>query len=93
MIVKHKRNPEYYALIEGRPTIRHAIRFVLLQDSEFNSNGLGTGDIRDVFLSKGWNFTSRYISTSMLRNSDLVSVVGEQIVKGKKANVYGPRPL
>lgn len=88
---KHKKNVEYYLVLEGRPTIRHAIKFTLLQSPGFISEGLITSDIRSAFLSKGWDFTSRYISTGMQRNLDLVKVVGEKIVKGKKANVYGPK--
>jgi len=88
---KHRNNVEYYPLLESRPTIRHAIKFTLLQNPGFISEGLITSDIRSVFLSKGWDFTSRYISTGMQRNLDLVKVVGAKIVKGKKANVYGPK--
>lgn len=91
LALKHKNNSEFYPLVESRPTIRHAIRFTLLPDNTFNSKGLGVGDIKTLFDSKGWDFTSTYISTSMIRNSNLVKVVGSQIVKGKKANLYGPK--
>lgn len=88
---KHRNNVEYYPLLESRPTIRHAIRFTLLQHPIFISEGLVIGDIREIFIAKGWQFTSRYISTAMLRNLDLVNIIGEKTVKGKKANVYGPK--
>ncbi|ERJ57933.1 hypothetical protein [Sphingobacterium paucimobilis] len=91
LLIKHRKNTEYYTLLEKRPTIRHAIRFILLNHLIFKTEGLGSGDIRAVFLEKDWDFTSRYISTAMLRNSDLVEIVGETIVKGKKANIYGPK--
>lgn len=91
LAIKHKNNPEFYPILECRPSIRHAIRFVLLLDETFKTKGLGVGDIKTLFESKGWYFTSTYISTSISRNSDLVQVVGKQTVKGREANLYGPR--
>jgi hypothetical protein len=88
---RHKDNSEYYTLLESRPPIRHAIKFALLADLEFKNNGLIVGEIREIFIRKGWIFTSRYISTSLIRNSDLVDIVGKRLVKGKNANVYGPK--
>lgn len=54
---KHKNNPEYYTFLEGRPTFRHVIRFTLLTNETFKSDGIGTGDIKELLASKGWNFT------------------------------------
>lgn len=85
---KHKNNIEYHTLLESRPTLRHAIRFTLLENSNFTSNGLITSEIRNLFLEQDWDFTSGYISTGMARNKDLVEIAGKKIIKGKEINVY-----
>lgn len=91
LALKHKNNIEYYSLLETRPTLRHAIRFTLLENSNFKSNGFTIGEIRDLFLEQKWNFTSGYISTGMARNNDLIEIASKKIIKGKEVNVYKPR--
>ena len=88
LTLKHKNNLQYYSLLELRPSITHAIRFTLLEDASFKNKGLNVGEIRDVFLNKGWTFTSRYISTSMGRSVDLVEIRGKKLQKGKEVNIY-----
>jgi len=88
LALKHKNNIEYYTLLETRPSIRHAIRFALLGNSNFKINGLITKEIRDLFLEQEWDFNSGYISTGMARNKDLVEIAGKKIIKGKEVNIY-----
>ncbi len=85
---KHKNNIEFSSLLALRPSIRHAIRFVLLQYPKFKNDGLIVSEIENVFLEKGWRYTSGYISTGMTRNSEFVKVKGKLIKNGKKVNVY-----
>jgi hypothetical protein len=88
LALKHKNNIEYYALLETRPSIRHAIRFALLRNPNFRSSGFITQEIRDLFLEHEWDFNSGYISTGMARNKDLVEIASKKIIKGKEVNVY-----
>ncbi|MFC4196631.1 hypothetical protein, partial [Pedobacter jamesrossensis] len=88
LALKHKNNIEYYTLLESRPTLRHAIRFTLLENSDFRSNGFITSEIRNLFLEKEWDFSSGYISTGMARNKDLVEIAGKKIIKGKEVHIY-----
>lgn len=88
LVLKHKNNIEYYTLLEVRPTIRHAIRFALLENSNFVSNGLIIAEIRDLFLKRKWDFASGYISTGMARNKDLVEIAAKKFINGKEVNIY-----
>lgn len=85
---KHKNNDEFNSFLQLRPSIRHAIRFTLVQTFEFQNNGLIVSEIENLFLAKGWNYTSAYISTAMNRNNDLVEIKGKRIKNGKNVNVY-----
>ncbi len=85
---KHKNNDEFNSFLQIRPSIRHAIRFILVQNLEFKNAGLIVSEIENLFLAKGWNYTSAYISTAMSRNDDLVEIKGTRIKNGKKVNVY-----
>lgn len=91
LALKHKNNIEYYAQLIIRPTLRHAIRFLLVGNSNFKNRGFVIGEIRDMFLERGWDFASGYISTGMARNKDLIEIAGKKIVKGKEVNLYKPR--
>jgi len=88
LAIKHKNNDEFSSFLELRPSIRHAIRFILVQHLEFKNNGLIVSEIENIFLAKGWNYTSGYISTAMNRNDDLVEIKGKRIKNGKKVNAY-----
>lgn len=90
---KHKKNVEFSSLLTLRPSIRHAIRFVLVQYPKFKNDGLIVSEIENVFLEKGWRYTSGYISTAMARNSDLVEVRGKRLKNGKEVNVYAAKKV
>lgn len=72
LILAHKNNVEYSTILEKRPSITYAINFELLYNEKFKLKGLGISEIRELFKTRGWEFSSGYISTSMTRNSDRI---------------------
>lgn len=88
LALTHKNNLQFHTLLIHRPSIRHAIRFLLVQNEDFKNNGFIVSEIRNLFLKRGWDYTSRYISTSMGRNDDLIKIKYKQIKNGKQVNIY-----
>ncbi|WP_156169849.1 hypothetical protein [Sphingobacterium sp. IITKGP-BTPF85] len=84
----HKDNVAYYSLLEKRPSITYAITFYLLKNEQFCSAGMIVEKIKNFFESFGWYYSSSYISSAMVRNSEYVSVSGTEIIDGNKVNVY-----
>ncbi|MEN5380632.1 hypothetical protein [Sphingobacterium kitahiroshimense] len=84
----HKDNVAYYSLIEKRPSITYAITFYLLKNEEFCSKGMIVDKIKKLFESFGWNYSSSYISNSMMRNSTQIYISGTKIVDGNVVNIY-----
>lgn len=90
LLIRHKNNLEYYHILTTRPSITYAIKHILLHNTTFIEQGFTAGDIRKLFLEKGLDYDSKYISTAMARNSTLVDVIGSKTVRGKTVNIYGP---
>lgn len=90
LLIRHKNNLEYFHILTTRPSITYAIKYILLHNTTFIEQGLTAGDIRKLFLEKGLDYESKYISTAMARNSTLVDVIGSRTVRGKTVNIYGP---
>lgn len=72
LISQHKNNAEYSTILEKRPSITYAINFELIYNEKFRTKGLGIGKIRELFETRGWKFSSGYISTAMVRNADRI---------------------
>lgn len=84
----HKDKVAYYSLLEKRPSITYAITYYLLKNDQFCSEGMIVDKIKFFFESFGWNYSSSYISSAMVRNNEYVSVAGTEIVDGNKVNIY-----
>ena len=84
----HKDNVAYFSLLEKRPSITYAITYYLLKNDQFCSEGMIVDKIKFFFESFGWNYSSSYISSAMVRNNEYVSVAGTEIVDGNKVNIY-----
>ena len=89
----HKDNVAYYTIFEKRPSITYAITFYLLNNEQFCSSGMIVDEIKKFFESFGWNYSSSYISSSMVRNSKYVSVAGTEIVDGNRVNIYKAKKI
>ena len=87
----HKDNIAYYSLLEKRPSITYAITYYLLKNDEFCSKGMIVDKIKKLFESFGWNYSSSYISSSMVRNNKYIVVSGTKIVDGNEVNIYIPK--
>lgn len=86
LIAQHNGNVEYSKILEDRPSITYAINFELLQNKEFLYEGLTVGEIKDIFVARGWNYTSSYISLAMKRNEDKIRIIAHPEKTGK--NLY-----
>lgn len=84
----HKDNVAFYSLLEKRPSITYAITYYLLKNEQFCSTGMIVDKIKKFFDSFGWNYSSSYISSAMMRNSEYISVADTEIVDGNKVNIY-----
>ncbi|MFD2966354.1 hypothetical protein [Sphingobacterium bambusae] len=93
LALKHKHKNQYYVLLNKRPSLRHAIEFGLLSHEKFVKEGMATNEVQFFFMNKGWKFTSSSISTALIRNNTLVTVIDTKVVDGKKVNIYGPNNI
>lgn len=84
----HKSNTSFYSILDKRPAITYAITYHLLANKEFELSGLHVEAIQEFFKSYGWDFSSSYISSSMIRRSDDVFIAGTKIVDGNTVNIY-----
>lgn len=82
----HKGNTEYEAIIIKRPSITYAIEFYLLSNEKFVNEGIDVKQIKEIFISKGWNFSSAYISLAMSRNTNKILKLPHTTRIGK--NIY-----
>lgn len=84
----HKSNTSYYAILEKRPAITYAINYYLLEHYEFQTSGMIVDNIKDFFISFGWEYSSSYISSSMNRSKKQIFVAGTEIKDGNEVNIY-----
>lgn len=72
LLAAHKGNAEYTTILDRRPSITYAINFELIENEKFRTKGLGVGEIKDLFATREWKFSSGYISTALSRNADRI---------------------
>ena len=70
----HSGNYEYVKLLTDRPSITYAIKYELLKTKVIPKNGIGVNEIKKIFDSYNWVYSSAYISLALKRNIKLFTV-------------------
>lgn len=82
----HRGNIEYTKILEDRPSIPYAIKFVLVEDLEFQNTKLEVKHILKIFQKYGWVYKSSSVSNELKK---LVNIIHSETHPSKKlTNLY-----
>ena len=70
----HNGNFEYVKLLTDRPSITYAIKYELLSTKVIPKRGITVNEIKKIFDSYNWVYSSAYISLALKRNIQLFTV-------------------